>query len=204
MPDDDRRIDIPTPESVASPPNAWETLEILSEYEIRDTANVEHVHTHRVKAKANLAQRFYERRFNWTGSGKSYDPPVVRSETDGVKHKLHGPTYVEDDWTFYLIDLGRRQPVNKVVEVVTDQRFFDENRTFKPYFRLRARNGLLRLELKVSLPPNLFKNVRPTLHDSVRGHPYDPSHLQFDVDSTTATLLVVDPEIDREYGISWL
>lgn len=192
------------PENVATPLDAWETQEIHSAYEVVDRAAVEHVFTHKTVVQTVFPQRFYERRFRWTGSSSTATMPEVLSATDGHTHAVHGPTYVEEDWTYYLIDIGFRVPPKKPITIETRHALLDENKTFKPYLHVLARQALKLLTLSVTLPSNQFHQVRPTRRNAVSGHPYAVDDLDFRTEDRTAILTVENPEVGDQYGISWL
>jgi len=192
------------PGLLASTTKQWETLEIHSSYAIEDAAAVKHVHRHRARIRSLISGRFFERRYGWTGSGASQPEPRIVSEQGGPTHKLHGPTYREDDWVYYLVDLGRRMAVDEETWVTTEQDLIDEAQTFKPYFRLQPQSQLEQLSLQVTLPESLFVNVRPTKTDVVADTPLSTAGLDFETIDTTARLLITRPVLGIEYGISWL
>lgn len=191
------------PESLATA-DVWEWLEIRSGYRIGDRTAIEHTHTHTTVARPTHTQRFFERRFQWTGSSDTATRPEILSSSDGHDHVMHGPTYTEDDWTYYLVDLGHRVPAGQTETITTQQTFLDEKRTFKPYFRLLVRQPLQRLELTVDLPDNLAVRLRPTWTDGVSGNPYSVNSLNFHTDGSHAVLEVPNPQLGTEYGIAWL
>lgn len=176
-------------------------------YEIKEESGINHIFTRTDRVTPRHPARFYERRFNWTGTTTQWTTPEVSSSTDGVEHKVHGPLLNEGNDKLFLIDLGCYVAPNRAIEISTCQKLLDEGRSSRPHLQHAIRRSIGKIRLAVRLPHNLATNLRAVYASNSDGARHDfPDHASFKVDSDQlgAVLETAEPQVGFTYGIHWL
>lgn len=167
---------------------------------------------HTFHIKAARPARFFERVFEWTGSGLEKDP-IVTSGVDERKHqhhRLHGPVLKNGMERHYLVDLGRTLEAGDEEVVCLEQTFIDVRGTFEPILSQTIRSGCDEIDLRVHLPSSLRFEV--TVEERPKGVELASSIEPIEPDLnptigipgyTTYRLLRRAPAKGMNYGICW-
>jgi hypothetical protein len=143
--------------------DAFERTSIESSLEVLDNASTTFRSEHTFCIKARIAARFYQRKFAWTGSGASEEPPpdlITDYDNWGFpRHRIHGPVIRENTSRIVLVDLGRTMSKGETDTVHFVHRLKDLNATFVPYLGISPRSGTNKISLKVVLPDALSGHV---------------------------------------------
>lgn len=162
---------------------------------------------------AHRPSRFFQRRYEWTGSGGE-GLPVVTSGIDKLGHRNHnlqGPVVQEEDdhGRILVVDLGRTVPKGDSETVQIEHTFVDTGQTFKPFMGHRAYVGCKKVTIAVSLPLglNVFAEFEtrkvgaklPSSREPLTGIPEDEDLLQL----VRFQKVVPQPVPDEWYSIMW-
>lgn len=106
--------------------------------------------------------RFFERRYEWTGTGIEKDPLVLsgKDPLGHARHRLHGPVIRDGITRIYLVDLGRTCAIGEEELVQVEHLFVDVEGTFRPFLTHKANEGCEEIRLRVAMPLEIATVVR--------------------------------------------
>jgi hypothetical protein len=185
----------------------FELLSVLTWYKVIDAGSVKHENEFQCLFRAVQQTRFYERRYRWTGSGPEHNPKILSGiRPDGTPiHRRHGNVIHAGEARIYLVDLGRDLAIGEEETIHTREKFIDSVGQFLPFSSYAVRKPLNRLEMRVSLPPELAKNVRFETHDLISNRATQPpTPLTRDLELGYFIYKIDSPAVGRNYSIHWL
>lgn len=117
--------------------------------------------------EATRPERFFRRRFTWTGGGIEKSPELKsgRDSSGYQRQRVHGPLIREGEERLLLIDLGREFETGESVELGLRQTFIDVDASMEPRLGYLVQEGCNRVELRVAFPESLDVAVKRQTYD---------------------------------------
>jgi len=181
----------------------FHTLEVLDD--ACTTFRSEHVFS----IRAELRSRFYNRRFQWTGSDDD-EEPILQTTYDKwgyPLHRIHGPIIREGPWRIVVVDLGRTLEIGEEDILHFHHRLRDLNGKFEPYLSHAPQPGTKNIILHVILPKSLAHDVvfddrmldtdKVIDSEGLTGEPLDAARMLF------AKEVPNPAQLNRVYRIRW-
>jgi hypothetical protein len=131
------------------------------EFEVLDDSSTTFRSQHNFLVRAELRGRFFQRRYQWTGSDEDERPTLetVYDMWGHPQHNIHGPVIREGRWRIILVDLGRTLEIGDQDVVHFHHRLRDLNGKFQPFLGNSPKPGTKYITLKVILPLSLAHDV---------------------------------------------
>lgn len=157
-------LDWPEADVLARSPlnDGFTRREVAHHLQVMDDSAMTIHSTHSYVLVADRATRFFQRRYEWTGSGVETEPEVLSGidQLGHRTHRIHGPIVHEAGGDrLLLLDIGRTMQKGDTESVAISHKFVDTGSTFKPFMGHLAYNGCKQITIAVSLPQGLSADV---------------------------------------------